>query len=191
MRILFVNIATKHPYIPNTYNISTTHFLNIDNDRLWTKHLTAGGNAAVVVVVWSVDTQATAGEGPPDGALVGASITVDISLEPGVASRNNWKQNLALIMILMMSNAQVGLQGWSLSASRKRWRNTTLPAVPEASVFAVADHPRAVTRAAYTLWSMLAQTSPIPSRIIRIIEHRFKNYGEYLLWTSFKVWMLE
>ena len=40
-----------------------------------------------------------------------------------------------------------------------------LPSVPPGFVRAVADHPWAVTSAAYTLWSMLAQTSPMPARV--------------------------
>ena len=64
------------------------------------------------------------------------------------------------------SDIQVGLQGWIVRASMKRWRKTTFPSEVVASVLEVADHPCAATRAAYTLWRVFAHTSPIAEKNI-------------------------
>ena len=84
----------------------------------------------------------------------------------------------------MRRDVHVGLQGWMVKASRKRWRKTVLPPVVlgkggsassvreelwcheepcthVGSVWAVAEKPCTPTRAAYTLWSRFAQTSPM------------------------------
>lgn len=57
--------------------------------------------------------------------------------------------------------AQVGLHGCSGSALIIKCINTTLPFSPVGSVRAVGENPWSATSAAYTLCSMLAQTSPI------------------------------
>ncbi len=47
----------------------------------------------------------------------------------------------------------------------KRCRKTMFPSAPPGFVRAVPDHPWAVTSGAYTLWSMFAQTSPMPAHV--------------------------
>jgi hypothetical protein len=57
----------------------------------------------------------------------------------------------------------------------KRCRKTTFPSEVVASVLEVADHPCAATRAAYTLWSVFAHTSPMAEKNLR---KRHKNGKE-------------
>ncbi len=54
------------------------------------------------------------------------------------------------------------------------------PSVPPGLVRAVVENPWAVTSGAYTLWSMLAQTSPMADRVLdeQAISRR-KRDGAY------------
>lgn len=73
----------------------------------------------------------------------------------------------------------------------KRWRYTTFPSEPVGSVLAVADHPCFSTRAAYTLWRRLAQTSPMSEVYSSVQQHLVLDLVMNALWTSLRVAMLE
>lgn len=51
---------------------------------------TSRRNGAVIVVARRVDAQATAGKGSPKKALVGATVSVLISLNPRGTGRDDW-----------------------------------------------------------------------------------------------------
>jgi len=57
-------------------------------------NLAASWNRCIVVVASGIDTKSTARKCFPDNTFIGSPIPVDVSLDPCIASRQNWIEDI-------------------------------------------------------------------------------------------------